>query len=145
MNSPLLTYILAVDRYIHVAKITNWIKKGEIVISDRYVPSSWVYQQIQEISLNLIQETNYFIIKPLLTIYLDVPLKERVIRINKSHGNLQSIFLQYNSLLKEQELYKKSIENWDEKRYGKISIIDGLQSITEIHEKIRNIMPENFR
>ena len=53
IHSPVLMCLLAADRYIHINNITSWMKDEMFVICDRYLLSSWVYQQIQGISLEL--------------------------------------------------------------------------------------------
>jgi len=143
--SPVLMYLLAVDRYIHVKDIISWIQKGMFVICDRYVLSSWVYQQIQGIPLNTIRRTNSFAINPDLTFYIDVPLEERLIRLRKTHKGIRSFFLRDDNLTEEQRLYHRLISNWDERHYGKVVVINGQQSIKEIHRIIVNLVLNELR
>ena len=140
INSPVLMYLVAADRYIHVKDIVSWIQTGMFVICDRYVLSSWVYQQIQGIPLNTIRRTNSFAINPDLTVYIDVPLEERLVRVQKTHRGTRNFFLKDDILIKEQEFYRRLINNWNEMRYGKIVVINGHQSITEIHRIIVNLV-----
>lgn len=140
INSPVLMYLLAADRYIHVKDIISWKQEGMFVVSDRYVLSSWVYQQIQGIPLKTVRRTNSFAINPDLTFYIDVPLEERFTRIPKTHKGIRSFFLENTNLIKEQELYHRLTSNWDEKRYGKIVVINGQQGITEIHRIIVDLV-----
>lgn len=145
INSPVLMYLLAADRYIHVKDIVSWMQEGMFVICDRYVLSSWVYQQIQGIPLNIIRRTNSFAINPDLTFYIEIPLEERFIRLRKTHKGIRSFFLRDTNLIEEQELYHRLISNWDEKRYGKIVVINGQQGITEIHRIIVNLVQNEPR
>ena len=140
INSPVLMYLLAADRYIHVRDITSWMQKGMFVVCDRYVLSSWVYQQIQGIPLNIIRRTNSFAINPHLTFYIDVPLKERIIRLRRTHKDQQTFFLRSDKIIEEQELYDRLINDWNERRDGQIVIINGQQSIMKIHKSIVNLM-----
>jgi dTMP kinase len=144
INSPVLMYLLAADRFIHVKDIISWIQMGMFVICDRYVLSSLVYQRIQGIPLNIIRRTNSFAINPDLTFYIDVPLEERLIRLRRAHKGIRTFFLRDDNLIKEQKLYRKLINNWDEKRYGKIVVINGQQNITKIHRIIVNLMLKNL-
>jgi len=145
INSPVLMYLLAGDRCIHIRDIEYLIQNAFVAISDRYILSSWVYQQIQGISLKTIKRTNYFAIKPYLTIYFDVPIAERIVRVRKMHGDLRTFFLREDKLIQEQKLYNELTDNWDERRYGKIAIIEGRQSIIKIHKKVLNLLPTKLK
>jgi len=145
INSPVLMYLLAGDRCIHIRDIEYLIQNAFVAISDRYILSSWVYQQIQGISLKTIKRTNYFAIKPYLTIYFDVPIAERIVRVRKMHGDLRTFFLREDKLIQEQKLYNELTDSWDERRYGKIAIIEGRLSIIEIHKKVLNLLPTKLK
>ena len=145
INSPVLMYLLAADRYIHVKDIISWMQKGMFVICDRYVLSSWVYQQIQGIPLNIIKRANSFAINPDMMFYIDVPLKERLLRLHRTHKGIRTFFLSDANLIEEQELYHKSVNNWDKKRYGEIVVTDGQQSVTQIHKIIVNVVLSELR
>ncbi|MDH5441453.1 MAG: dTMP kinase [Candidatus Bathyarchaeota archaeon] len=140
INSPVLMYLLAADRYIHVQDIKSWLENGIIVVCDRYVLSSWVYQQIQGIPLSIITRTNYFAINPHLTFYFDVPFAERLARVRRTHTVPPTYFLTEDKLIEEQELYQRLISNWDEGSYGKIAVIDGQQDIMKIHRIIEDLV-----
>jgi len=103
------------------------------------VLSSWVYQQIQGIPLSTIRRTNFFVIKPHLTLYIDIPLRQRIQRM-KTHKEPPSFFLKDDKLIREQELYSKLIESWDETRYGKIIVINGRENVMKIHKTIVKVV-----
>lgn len=137
LDSPILMYLLAASRCIHVRDIKCWIDNGEFVVCDRYVLSSWVYQQIQGIPLKVIRRVNNsFTLKPYTTFYIDVPLKERLKRLCKTHRNRDSFFLENGQLTKEQNLYGSLVHRWNKKHYGRIVIISGEANPTKVHENI---------
>jgi len=138
LDSPVLMYLLAASRCIHVKDIKSWIAQGEFVICDRYVLSSFVYQQIQGIPLNVIKRVNSFAIKPHITFYVDVPLKARLERLCRTHKNRENFFLEDDKLTREQNLYNGLTNNWDERRYGRVTVINGEASPTEVHKNIVN-------
>ena len=145
IHSPILMYIIAADRYVHIKNIISWMQNGMFVVCDRYVLSSWVYQQIQEIPLEIIKKTNSFAINPDLTLYLDVSLNERLKRLQRTHTEPRTFFLRNDKLAEEQKLYNQLINDWDEKKYGKIVVIDGQQSIKKIKKIIVNLIFEEFK
>src|SRR6266705_5443632 len=53
-----LAYLVATDRILHIDNIRRWIQGGAIVIADRYLPSSLVYQRIDGLSTALINCLN---------------------------------------------------------------------------------------
>ena len=70
--------LLFASRSNHFKKISDYIKKGYIVLCDRYIDSTYVYQhyeQGQSLKLinflqNLIDRQN----KPILTFFIDIPI-----------------------------------------------------------------------
>ena len=144
IHSPVLMHLLAADRYIHVSDIISWMERGMFVICDRYVLSSLVYQQMQGIPLNIIKETNSFAINPDLMFFVNVPLKERLARVKRTHKEPRTFFLRDDKLVEEQELYQTLINNWDEGRYGKIAIINGHEDINKVHRIVVNLVSEKL-
>jgi len=138
LDSPVLMYLLAASRCTHVRDIKCWIDNGEFVVCDRYILSSWVYQQIQGIPLKVIRRVNSFSLKPYATFYIDVPLKDRVRRLCKTHRDRKSFFLKNGQLAKEQNLYDGIVHRWNNKRYGRIVTISGEASSAKVHESIVN-------
>ncbi len=64
--------LFAADRLCHIDEVIGpSLRKGLIVISDRYLESSIAYQTAQGVNQEWIQELNKFAIKPNLTIVLD--------------------------------------------------------------------------
>src|SRR3972149_1492191 len=65
--------LFAADRSEHIDKeIKRRLKKGQIVILERYVYANIAYQTAQGVSERFIKNINDFAVKPDLTILLDV-------------------------------------------------------------------------
>ncbi len=56
-----ILYLLSADRYFHLDFIQEQLELNDFVISDRYVLSSLVYQQMHGIPLSKIEEANSFL------------------------------------------------------------------------------------
>jgi dTMP kinase len=138
LDSPVLMYLLAASRCIHVRDIKCWIANGEFVVCDRYILSSLVYQQIQGIPLKVIKNVNSFSLKPYATFYVKAPLKARLRRLCNTHRDRKSFFLKNSQLDKEQNLYDGLVHRWNKKRYGRIVTISGEASSAKVHESIVN-------
>jgi dTMP kinase len=135
-GSPVLMYLSAASRFIHVKDIKSWLAMGESVICDRYILSSFVYQQIQGISLDAIKKVNSFAIKPRVTFYVNVTLKERLERLHKLQKNKNGFFLKKEKLAEEQNLYGSMVHNWNLDIYGRIVVIDGEANPSKVHQNI---------
>ena len=80
--------LFAADRDLHYHnEIKKKLDDGFIVISDRYIESSIIYQSIQsdKISIEWIKELNKFIGYPDLTIILDIEPKIALARKNEKY------------------------------------------------------------
>ncbi|MFX1346278.1 MAG: dTMP kinase [Promethearchaeota archaeon] len=80
--------LFAADRDLHYHnEIKKKLDDGYIVISDRYIESSIIYQSIQsdKISVEWIKELNKFIGQPDLTIILDIEPKIALARKNDTY------------------------------------------------------------
>jgi dTMP kinase len=79
--------MFAADRDLHFKnEIKEKLDEGYIVISDRYVESSIIYQSVQsdEISIEWVKEINKFAGKPDVTIILDIEPKLSLARKTQS-------------------------------------------------------------
>ena len=97
-----IIYLLAADRYLHLQHINEELKNNDFVISDRYVFSSYVYQQMQGISIEKIMDCNDFSIYPDLTLYIQTPIEMRMAR-SKGRDKPNTQFR--SGYQKEEELY----------------------------------------
>lgn len=82
VNNALMTLLFAADRIILSEKIKKLLKKGYLVISDRCLWSSFVYQSI-DIGEDWVEEVNKYALKPDITIFLDVDVDVAMKRCEK--------------------------------------------------------------
>ncbi len=81
---------LAGDRYFHLYReIIPNLKKGKIVVSDRYVASSLAWQQIDGLKPNFIWWLNAYILVPDLTVILKVAKETQRTRRHLKEGDLK--------------------------------------------------------
>lgn len=139
ISSYFLLYLHSADRLAHIEYIKKNLHSGNNIISDRYLLSSCVYQQIQGISLELIEKINFFCIEPDVTFILDVPLLERKKRLIKNNRLRKNLFFEESALEVEGVLYEKIFNRYSNK-WEKIYLIDGSEKIEIIHGKIIEIL-----
>ncbi|MFW9951987.1 MAG: dTMP kinase [Candidatus Thorarchaeota archaeon] len=126
--------MFAADRVLHFNnEIKRKLNEGYIVISDRYIESSIVYQSCEsdEISLEWVKTINTFAQKPDLTIILDIDPKTSLAR--KSQDSLDK-FEDSTFLVKVRNLYLARAE---EERY---QIVNTDDIIELVQEKIQQIV-----
>lgn len=84
-----LACLVAADRYDHLIKLVRpSLQDGAIVVSDRYVPSSFVLQRMDEVPLSFISDLNSYADPPDLSVILTADpdiCAQRVAR-RGSHG-----------------------------------------------------------
>jgi dTMP kinase len=93
-GSPAVHALLfAADRVEHTEKVIKpLLNRGVIVVSDRYVESSIVYQTAEGLDIEWIETINKFAIEPDLTIFLDVEPKvalNRKKRVKEKFENVE--------------------------------------------------------
>lgn len=128
--------LFAADRtYHYYNEIQEKLIQGYIVISDRYIESSIVYQscQTEEISVEWVKIINKFIKKPDLTIILDVDPK---ISLSRKTGEDLEKFEDTTFLEKVRDLY---IRRAKEENYHLLSSDDIIEIVEEkIHDIVIN-------
>ncbi|MBW9152372.1 dTMP kinase [Clostridium estertheticum] len=113
------------------------LEKGKIVICDRFVYSSMVYQGIgRGLGMERIKSINEVAIdglKPDLTFMITIPYEEGLNR-KKKQGNLDRLENSGN------EFHKKVFEGYMDIciKYDKIEVLDGNRSVEEIQKDIIN-------
>lgn len=133
-----LCHLFAADRNEHIYGengILSHATAGELVVCDRYVVSSLVYQGI-ECGDELPQRLNSHFPIPGVTIFLDIKPGAALERMK----NRQSLEI-YERLDFQEKVYKKYISTLE--IYGKtarVEIIDGSKSITEVADRIWGII-----
>ncbi len=125
--------LFASDRDLHYKnEIKNKLEEGYIVISDRYLESSIVYQSVQsdKISVDWVKEINKFVGLPDITIILDIDPKIALAR--KEDEDLEK-FEDTNFLDKVRDLY---LTRAKQEGYTIISSDDIIEFVQEKIQKI---------
>lgn len=137
--------LFAADRLIHYKnEIVKKLGDGYIVISDRYLESSIVYQssQTDEISIEWIENINRFVGMPDITIILDLPpevsLKRKLSHL-KSTGKNKEKFENQDFLVKVRSRF---LERAKEKGY---KIINSENSIESVQREIQNYIKSQLK
>ena len=140
-NEDNLTELLLLfsARSNHFLKIKKFIKKGYLVLCDRYIDSTYAYQhyeQGQDIKLinflqNLISKKSF----PKITFFIDIPVKISKLRV-KGRGRLDR-FDQYGE--KKLNKLRKSFINLT-KKHNRIIKIDGTKNKKDITIQIVNYL-----
>jgi len=131
--------LLFAARSNHFLKIQEYLNKGYIVLCDRYIDSTYVYQhyeQGQSIKLinflqNLIDKKN----KPKLTFFIDIPVEVSKIRV-RSRGKLDR-FDKYG--VKKLNKLRNSFLKLS-KKHNRIININGKKKEEEIRDEIINYL-----
>ena len=131
--------LLFAARSNHFLKIKKFIKKGYLVLCDRYIDSTYAYQhyeQGQDIKLinflqNLISKKSF----PKITFFIDIPVKISKSRV-KGRGRLDR-FDQYGE--KKLNKLRKSFINLT-KKHNRIIKIDGTKNKKDITIQIVNYL-----
>ncbi|MGF3066524.1 dTMP kinase [Facklamia sp. P12945] len=127
--------LYAASRRQHLSEtILPNVQAGKMVISDRFVLSSLVYQGVaRAIGLEAVWQINQFAIEdhlPDLTILIDVPADIGLERIEKARGSRQYDRLDREALAFHQRVrqtYLDLIPQWEN-----IVVIDGNQSVEQV-------------
>lgn len=133
--------LFAADRDLHYKnEIKNKLEERYIVISDRYIESSIVYQSVQsdKITVDWVKEINKFVGLPDITIILDINPKIALAR--KEAEDLEK-FEDSSFLAKVRNLY---LTRAKEENYHIISSDDIIEIVQEniqkiVVEKIKNL------
>ncbi len=137
--------LFAADRIEHCnKKILPLLKKGFIVVSDRYRDSSYIYQSIEGknegISMDWIKKLNKFSLIPDLTIIIDIDPKIGLKRkkkqaINSENQSLDKFEIdEFQNLIREE--FIKIAQNSVVSNEGVHVLIDGNESEEEVFKSI---------
>jgi dTMP kinase len=136
-----LAFLFAADRNEHLYGpdgIMTHIKRGELVVSDRYALSSLVYQGI-ECGDELPAVLNASFPAPELTIFLDIEPETALERMNGRASLEIYEYLEFQK--KAREKYKSVLEIY-RNRGAKVEIIDASKDAQEIAGQIWSILSE---
>jgi len=118
------------------------LKKGKVVIADRYRDSSTIYQGVvRQLGIEMIEKLNDISTqktKPNLTILLDVPPEIGLARRDKAGGK-NRIDMEKMDFHRK---IRKAYLSWAKKNKKRFVVVDGKKSINEIHQTILNIFED---
>ncbi|MEM2250542.1 MAG: dTMP kinase [Candidatus Hadarchaeales archaeon] len=129
--------LFAADRMWHLGNvILPALRDGKIVISERYVCSSIVYQTTRGASLKEILAANKFAPEPDLSILIDTPPEVSMRRMNKKLDEFEKdLKLQRSVRLRYLQLAKN----------GKLKLVNGTLSADEVQNEIRKLVQPMLR
>ena len=144
INPKTEALLFAASRSEHIQFIENEINKNNIVLCDRFVDSSIVYQgYARELGMDKIKNLNDWILtkKPDLTFYLKIDPIVGLNRIKKNKRNenrFDQEKIDFHNKINEgfNELYKEDSQ--------KVYIIDASKTIFEIFDEIYTIIMEKI-
>ena len=129
-TGKVLACLVAADRYDHIERIiAPKLRRGEVVISDRYLPSSLVYQVIDGVETTFIWKLNEDIIMPNLFVHISASPEEIGRRL--AERSELTRFESLSILNSEISLYKKAFNTLQSKGYNVLEIDNGITSAQE--------------
>ncbi len=127
--------LFAADRLYHVEReIKPFLRRGFIVVSDRYLYSSLAYQGAAGLDLQWIRRINRFSPKPDIAIYLDVPLEILASRMDSEGSVMENI----ENQVRVRDVYMRIVED------GELILVDGKGSIKDTSNKILSLVLERI-
>lgn len=103
--------LFAADRIEHYYRdILPLLQAGKIVITDRYVYSSYAYQHFSGVPLKWIEEINKFARKPDVAYFIDVEVEEAVRRLRKDNREDDEKFESITPLQQIKAIYQKYVD-----------------------------------
>lgn len=101
-----LAHLVTADRYDHIANVIRPnLEKGKLILTDRYLPSSMVYQVIDGLESDYLWVLNKYIIWPDLFIYISA--KPNTIATRLSSRDHTTRFEHLESIDQEVSLYQQ--------------------------------------
>lgn len=114
-----LANLIAADRHYHVEnEIMPALDRGEIIISDRYIASSYVCQQLDGVSLDYIEQINSNILLPDISIFILADESEVSKRL--SQRDKLARMEKFYSFNKTAKLYDQAISIYKDKKMGEV-------------------------
>jgi dTMP kinase len=145
LSSRAETLLYAADRAQHIAEVIQpALRRGAIVVTDRYIDSSLAYQGAgRELKVNEIAEVNRWAtsgLVPDLTIVLDVPADVGLTRFASPADRIESEPREFHERVRRGF---RALADAEPHRY---LVVDGTASQAEIsrkiHDRVRAILPD---
>lgn len=129
-----LQELFSKDRELHQEEIIKHLKMGEVVLCDRYFPSTFAYGGAFGVDLIFLEQINWDFVEPDITIILKVSPKVAAQRIVK-RGEMHKLFEKEEMLARVwpfYELYAQSHKN--------VFVVNGELDSREVFEKIKAVL-----
>jgi len=127
--------LFAADRAEHTENVIKPnLKRGRIVVSDRYLFSSLAYQGAAGLDIGWIKEVNKAAIKPDLAIYIDVPVDVVLQRCQGRKSIMECREIQE----KVREIYMKMVHD------GELILVDGDRPVEKTAREIEMLALERL-
>jgi dTMP kinase len=131
LSSIVEALLFAADRFEHLEReVLPALKKGKLVVSDRYVYSSLAYQGGVGTDLEWIKKVNEHAMRPHLAIFIDVDPEIVLKRLKRKKSVMESLETQQ----KVREVYMKFVEK------GELVKIDGNKPKHEVADEILKVV-----
>lgn len=132
--------LFAADRYFHQAKIEELLRKGDVVLCDRYSYSNYAYQSAAGVDIEWLKEIEKRLIKPHIAFLIDVPVELGIKRVQQSSLEEFTKKEIVSRLQRQRELLERVRKNFlriaRTNRETEWHVIDGRKSIDEVQSEI---------
>ncbi|MEM2875011.1 MAG: dTMP kinase [Candidatus Hadarchaeales archaeon] len=130
--------IFAADRALHVSRVIKpAIRSGTIVVSERYLHSSFAYQPARGVSEEWVRRLNRCMPRPDLTIILDVPTRETMRRVRSKGPDVFERDSDFQRSVRENYLRLAREED--------LVVVDTSRPKDEVQKEIRSIVSKRLR
>lgn len=138
-DNRVIAALYAADRIDHLVNQVDGlcaaIDGGITVVSDRYYFSSYAYQSV-DVDMDWVIQANALsaqLLRPTLTVFLDVPLETALERIRKNRY-VEELFDQEDRLRKTRALYFQAFERL--KDAERVAVVDGAGTQEQVAQRI---------
>jgi len=142
IRSPELeTLAYAADRLVHLRRVViPALTRGIDVIMDRYYFSSIAYQGASGVPVEWVIEVNRYVIKPDLSIYIDVEPEKGLIRVRKSKpgGSRFPEYEKLDLLKKVRRIYLEMVDR------GWLEYVNGNNALEEVKGEVLSIINQRL-
>jgi len=128
--------LFAVDRVDHVeSRVKPALKKGRIVVCDRYVYSSLAYQGAAGLDRAWIERINRLALTPDLSIFIDVPSEVVLKRIKRKKSVMETL----RNQRRVREIYLSMVND------GCLVLVNGDRTIEEVASDILRLVLRSLK
>lgn len=143
VHPKIASVLYAADRFESKEKIENWLKKGCIVISNRYVSANQIHQGGKIVSakkradfLRWLDEMEYGVFKiprPDMTLYLSLPIPIVMKLIGERDGKMKRAYLK-----KKKDVHENDVQFLINSRKSAVWLVNKIQNFIKIECSAKN-------